>query len=212
MTIPSWLSGSLRPVFVVLLCILDTSSVSVRTLLFLSFIIPTFAWNVHLVSLVSFKRSVVFPIQLFPFIYCIVHLRRLSYLSLILSRTLHSIGNIFPFLLCLSFLFSQLYVRPLQTTILPPCISCLHFLFFGIVLVTASVKIPWTGEPGGLQSMGSRRVGHDWVTSLSLFTFMHWKRRWRPTPVFLPGESQGRGSLVDCRLQGRTESDMTEVI
>ena len=41
--------------------------------------------------------------------------------------------------------------------------------------------------------MGSHRVGHDWATSLSLFTFMHWRRRWQPTPVFLPGESQGRG-------------------
>ena len=38
-------------------------------------------------------------------------------------------------------------------------------------------KIPWMEEPGGLQSMGSRRVGHDWVTSLSLFTFMHWRRK-----------------------------------
>ena len=71
-------------------------------------------------------------------------------------------------------------------------------------------KIPWTEEPGGLQSMGSRRVRHDWATSLSLFTFMHWRRKWQPTPVFLPGESQGRGSLVGCCLWGHTESDMTE--
>ena len=46
--------------------------------------------------------------------------------------------------------------------------------------------------------------------SLSLFTFMHWRRKWQPTPVFLPGESQGQGSLVGCHLWGRTESDMTE--
>ena len=71
-------------------------------------------------------------------------------------------------------------------------------------------KIPWTEEPGGLQSMGSLRVGHDWVTSLLLFTFMHWRRKWQPTPVFLPGESQGLGSLVGCCLWGRIESDMTE--
>ena len=57
---------------------------------------------------------------------------------------------------------------------------------------------------------GSQRVGHDWVTSLSLFTFMHWRRKWQPTPVFLPGESQGWGSLVGCCLWGLTESDMTE--
>ena len=54
-------------------------------------------------------------------------------------------------------------------------------------------KIPWTEEPGGLQSMGSLRVGHDWATSLSLFTFMPWRRKWQPTPAFVPGESQGRG-------------------
>ena len=40
---------------------------------------------------------------------------------------------------------------------------------------------------------------------------MHWRRKWQPTPVFLPGESQGQGSLVGCRLWGRTESDTTEV-
>ena len=71
-------------------------------------------------------------------------------------------------------------------------------------------KIPWMEEPGGLQSMGSLRVGHNWVTSLWLFSFMHWRRKWQPTPVFLPGESQGWGSLVGCRLWGRTESDTTE--
>ena len=75
---------------------------------------------------------------------------------------------------------------------------------------TLAWKIPGTEEPGRLQSMGSLRVGHDWVTSLSLFTFMHWRRKWQPTPVFLPGESQGRGSLVGCCLRGRTESDTTE--
>ena len=67
---------------------------------------------------------------------------------------------------------------------------------------TLAWKIPWTEEPGGLPSMGSHRVGHAWVTSLSLFTFMHWRRKWQPTPVFLPGESQGRVSLVGCRLWG----------
>ena len=58
---------------------------------------------------------------------------------------------------------------------------------------TLAWKIPWTEEPGGLQSMGSLGVGHDRATSLSLFTFMHWRGKWQPTPVFLPGESQGRG-------------------
>ena len=76
---------------------------------------------------------------------------------------------------------------------------------------TLAWKIPWTEEPGGLQSTGSQRIRHDSVTSFSLFTFMHWKRKWQPTLVFLPGESQGWGSLVGCCLWGRTELDTTEV-
>ena len=75
---------------------------------------------------------------------------------------------------------------------------------------TLAWKIPWTEEPARLQSMGSLGVGHDWATSLLLFTCMHWRRKWQPTPMFLPGESQGRGSLVGCRLWGRTESDTTK--
>ena len=99
-----------------------------------------------------------------------------------------------------------------------------RLIVFGLLLTQANVlekamapysstlawKIPRTEEPGRLQTMGSRRVGHDRVTSLSLFAFMHWRRKWQPTPVFLPGESQGRGSLVGRRLWGRTESDTTE--
>ena len=76
---------------------------------------------------------------------------------------------------------------------------------------TLAWKTPCMEEPGMMQSMGSLRVGHDRATSLSLFTFMHWRRKWQPTPVFLPGESQGWGILVGCCKWGRTESDMTEV-
>ena len=76
---------------------------------------------------------------------------------------------------------------------------------------TLAWKIPWKEELGRLQSMGWLRVRHDRATSLSLFTFMHWRRQWQPTPVFLPGESQGWGSLVGCRLWGLTESDTTKV-
>ena len=76
---------------------------------------------------------------------------------------------------------------------------------------TLAWKIPWTEEPGRLQSMGSLRVGHDRATSLSLFTFMHWRRKWQPTPVFLPGEFQGWRSLVGCHLWDRTDSDTIEV-
>ena len=45
---------------------------------------------------------------------------------------------------------------------------------------TFAWKIPWMEEPGGLQSMGSLRVRHGWATSLSLFTFMHWRRKSSP--------------------------------
>ena len=76
---------------------------------------------------------------------------------------------------------------------------CLGNISVGLVLnsvwVICSGAVVWT----------------DWATSLSLFTFLHWRRKWQPTPVFLPGESQGWGSLVGCRLWRRTESDTTEV-
>ena len=82
----------------------------------------------------------------------------------------------------------------------------------GTPLQYSCLEIPWMEEPGRLQPMESLRVGHDWATSLSLFTFMHWRRKWQPTPVFLPGEFQGWASLLGCCLWGRTESDMTEAI
>ena len=89
---------------------------------------------------------------------------------------------------------------------------CFHFSPFYLPCHSSTLtwKIPWMEEPGGLQSMRSLRVWHDWATSLSLFTFMHWRRKWQSTPVFLPGESQGRQGLVSCRLWGLEESDTTE--
>jgi len=129
---------------------------------------------------------------------------------------------------CVSCSVMSYFVRPhglLLTRLLCPwdfpgknIIYCV-FIFLNLVngggngthSSTLAWKIPWTEEPVRLQSTGSLRVGHDWATSLSLFTFMHWRRKWQPIPVFLPGESQGRGSLVGCRLWGCTESDTTEV-
>ena len=67
---------------------------------------------------------------------------------------------------------------------------------------TLAWKIPWVEEPGRLQSMGLWRVQHDWATSLSVFTFMHWRRKWQPSPVFLPGESQGRGGPGGLLIMG----------
>ena len=91
------------------------------------------------------------------------------------------------------------------------CVCCIGGEGNGTPLQYSCLENPWMEEPGRLQFMGSLRVGHDWTTSLSLFSFMHGRRKWQPTPVFLPGESQGRGSLVGCSLWGRTESDTTEV-
>jgi len=75
---------------------------------------------------------------------------------------------------------------------------------------TLAWKIPWAEEPGRLQSMGSPKSQTRLSDFTLIFTFMHWRRKWQPTPVFLPGESQGLGSLVGCCLWGRTESDTTE--
>ena len=101
--------------------------------------------------------------------------------------------------------------RKFKKTNLKPATWQQHCIYKYLHNNTLVRKIPWMEEPGGPQSIGSRRVGHDWATSLSLFTLMHWKRKWQPTPVFLPGESQGRGSLVGCHLWGCIELDTTEV-
>ena len=73
---------------------------------------------------------------------------------------------------------------------------------------TLAWEIPWAEEPGGLQSTGSRRARHDWATSLSLFTFMHWRRIWQPTPVFLLENPRDRGAwwaAVSGVTQSRTQ-------
>ena len=100
------------------------SSASVRSISFLSFIEPIFAWNVPLVSLIFWKSSLVFSILYFPLFLCTDHWGRLSYLYLLFFGTLHSNGYIFPFLLGFWLLFfSQLFVRPPQAAILLFCIS-----------------------------------------------------------------------------------------
>ena len=82
-------------------------------------------------------------------------------------------------------------------------------------------KIPWTEKPGGLQSMGLQKVGHDWETSLFLITEIQclipgsvrtipWKWKWQRIPVFLPGKSHGQRSLADYSPWGQKESNTTE--
>ena len=97
------------------------SFVSVRSIPFLSFIVPILAWNIPLVSLIFLKRFLVFLSVLFSSVSLHWSLRK-AFLSLL--RTLHSNGYIFPFLLCLYLLFfSQIFLRSPQTTILPFCLS-----------------------------------------------------------------------------------------
>ena len=76
---------------------------------------------------------------------------------------------------------------------------------------TLAWQIPWMEEPGRLQSMGLLGVYHDWVTSLSLFTFMHWRRKWQPTPVFLPGESQGQSGGLPSMGLDRVRHDWSDL-
>ena len=65
---------------------------------------------------------------------------------------------------------------------------------------------------GGVWWAAVHGVAESWTQLGNFtFTFTHWRRKWQPTPAFLPGESQGEGSLVGCRLWGRTGSDTTEV-
>ena len=126
--IPSWLSGSWRS-------FLYSSSVyschlflipyaSVRSIPFLSFIEPIFAWSVPLLSLIFSTRPLVFPILFFFSISLHWSLRKAFLSCVLFFGTLHSHGYIFPFLLCFSLLFfSQLFVRLPQPAILPFCIS-----------------------------------------------------------------------------------------
>ena len=116
------------------------SPASVRSIPFSSYIVPIFAWKVPLVSLVFLKRSLVFPILMFSSISLHWSLRKAFYLSLQFFGTLHSNGNIFPFLLCFLLLFSQLFVKSPQTSILVFCIS----FFLGMVLICVSCTMSWT--------------------------------------------------------------------
>ena len=75
---------------------------------------------------------------------------------------------------------------------------------------TLAWKIPWTEEPGSPCGCEEPDTTERLRFHFSLSTFMHWRRKWQSTPMFLPGESQGRQSLVGCHLWGRTELDTTD--
>ena len=171
--------------------------------LFPSFSLTSFGLSIFMIPFYCYCQFIQMPFTFFPevalefTIYIYIYIKLIwIYLQLVLNHFTCSIqtikGDILNF-----FLWS--FVLLLSEKAMAPHSSTLAW------------KIPWMEEPGRLRSMGSLRVGHDWAISLSLFTFMHWRRKWQPTPVFLPGESQGWGSLVGWRLWGRTELDTTEM-
>ena len=196
-TTPSWLSSSLRPFFYssVYSCHLFLiTSASVRSIPFLSFIVPILAWNVPLISPIFLKRTLVFSILLFSSILCIVHLRRPSYLSLVFSGTLHSVECIFPILPCLLLLFfSQLFVKPPQTTTLPSCISFSLVWFWSLPPVQCY-------KPPSVRKSTMDIHRKDWYWSWSSNTLAIWckdlthsKRSWSWERLKANGEGGSRG-------------------
>ena len=107
-----------------------------------------------------------------------------------------------------------LHARILEWVVVPSSNRCLLVCVCVCVFIymchssTLAWKIPWAEEPGRQQSMGSRRVRHDWTPSLSLFTFMLWRRKWQPTPVFClenPRDGGARWAAVYGVAQSRTQ-------
>ena len=136
---PSWLSGSLTSFlyhsFVFSCCLFIISFSSVRSIPFLSFIVPIFTWNVPLVSLIFLKRSLVFPFLLFSSISLHWKLRK-AFLSLLaIFGTLHSDVYIFPFLLCFSLLC---FFTAICKASPDSHFACLHFFSMLMVLIHVS--------------------------------------------------------------------------
>ena len=139
---PSWLSGSWSS-FMYSSCVYSChlfliSSASVRSIAFLSFIEPIFAWNVPFVSLIFLKSSLVFPILLFFSISLHWSLRKPFflnyYLFLLFFGTLHSDAYIFPFLLC----FASLLFTAICKVSSDSHFAFLHFFSMGMVLIPIS--------------------------------------------------------------------------
>ena len=138
MIIPLWLSESWRSFLYssfVYSCHLLISSASVRSIPFLSFIEPIFAWNVALVSLIFLKRSLVFPILLFSFISLHWSLRKafLFLLAILWNSALKWVCLSFSPLLFTSLLFSAICKSSSDSHF-----AFLHFFFLGMVLLPVS--------------------------------------------------------------------------
>ena len=145
MITPLWLSESWRSFLysssVYSWCLFLICSASVRSIPFLYFIEPIFAWNVPLVSLIFSNKSLVFPIPLFPSISLHWSLRKAFYLSLLIFGNLHSNGYIFPFLLCFLFLF---FFTAIWKASSDSHFAFLHFFSMGMVLIPVSCTMSQT--------------------------------------------------------------------
>jgi len=142
---PSWLSGSLGSFLyrssMYSYHLFLISSASFRSILFLSFIVPTFVWNVPLVSLIFLKRSLVFPILLFSSISLHWSLRKafLPLLVILWNFAFRWVYLSFSPLLFTSLLFSAICKASSDN-----CFDFLHFCFLGMVLITASCTMSRT--------------------------------------------------------------------
>ena len=117
------------------------SSVSARSLPFMSFIVPIFGQNAPLISPIFLKRSLVFTLLFFLLVLCTVHWGQPSCPFLLFFGTLCLVGYTFPFLPCFLFLFFlHLFVKPPQITALP---SCFSFFVGEMVLFTTSIVVLW---------------------------------------------------------------------
>ena len=117
------------------------SFTSVRSLPFLSFIEPIFAWNGPLISLVSWSDLYSFPFYCFPLFLCTDCWWRLSYLFLLFFGTLHSVVYIFAFLLCFSLLFFSTAICKASPD---SHFAFLHFFSMGMVLIPVSCTMSQT--------------------------------------------------------------------
>ena len=179
------------------------SSASVRSIPFLSLIVPIFALNVPLVSLIFLKRSLVFPILFFPLFLCNDHWGRLSYFFLLFFGIQHSNGYIFPFHLCLLLLFfSYLLGSPPQTTILPFGISfswgcscslspvqCHKPLSIVLQALCISDLIPWIYLSLPLYNRKGFDLGHTWWSN-SFPYFLQFKSEFGNKEFMIMNHSQ----------------------
>ena len=156
-TTPSWLSCSLRPflysysVYSCHRCLI--SSTSVRSLPFLSLIMPILAWNSRLISLIFLKRSLVFPILLFSSIslHCSFNKAFLSLLAILCNSAFSRVYLSLSLLPFTSLLFSAICKVSSDNHFI-----FLHFFFFGMVLITASHTMSQTSLHSSSGSLCTR--------------------------------------------------------